>query len=278
MKSPGYGQSGWDTASNALQGGVQTLERLRERDRLVALAAQERAKKDAQQEVVNTRENRQVANQERGTTASIEQSKTAGDRADKALAETTRHNTASEANDRIRAEADKNKADKYNTGGGRTPTEIEKINRLKKYYIEKEGMDEVSADKRAIDYVATAKGKSPRQLVIEAFQKKVQTWMENQFDPTATPTPEQVKQFKEDAISEVLAEEAGREITDQRGAIDRPDTAVPSPGSTAVPPVQGQKDPLIERNIAVWVQGKGTPQQIRKMLLARKVDPKLYGY
>src|SRR5690242_11466577 len=54
MRSPSYGQNGWDVASQALGAGVSTLERLRERDRTLALAADERAKRDAQQQVENT--------------------------------------------------------------------------------------------------------------------------------------------------------------------------------------------------------------------------------
>lgn len=305
MKSPGYGQNGWDTASQALSSGVSTLQNLRERDRILELAAAERAKKDTQQGVENTRADRSVAVGEsnaqtasRAADANIANSQADNARGDKTLTETERHNKAMEGVYGRNADANNTRA---NNVGTHTAAEIEKINRLKKYYMDKEGLDELSADKKAMDYVSTAKGKSPRQLVIEAYQKKVSQWMENQFDPTAQPTPEQVDKFKKDAISEVrLAEEAGQEISNNSGTINRPGTTPSTPpGSPAVPgttpasspsgmapapgtmprvAIPGQKDALTERQINIWKSAGGTPQQINALLTKQGIDPKTYGY
>lgn len=307
MRSPGYGQNGWDTAANALQGGVQTLERLRERDRVLAQEAQDRAIKENQRTVENKRGERQVAaternaaTNERSTEASITQGANANNRAGFQLEESIRHNQANEANDRIRAEAEKEKSGKYNTSSGRTPAEIEKLNRLKKYYMDKEGLDELTADKKALDYLATAKGKSPRQLVIDRFRDKVKAWQDNQYDPSATLTPQQAKQMQDEAVAEVkMAEEAGRDITDTRGIIVRPTEIAPTPGSPAAVqdpamtglnpdeqawaqrpavPDTGMRDPMTERMINIWIKGGGSPQQINELLKKRGVDPKVYGY
>jgi hypothetical protein len=295
MQSPSFGQSGFDVAANALNRGVTTLQGLRERDRLLAEEKAERDRKIIQQGAENVRADRQVATgergaatsernaatQERSVTAQIEQGVASGSRGDRALSETIRHNQASEAIDATRAAADATRANAYSTGrAGKTAAEIEKLNRLQKYYMQTEGLDEVAADKKAFDYFATSKGKSPRQLVIDSFHKKAQMWYENQFDPDAKPTPELREQWKREAIEEVrTAEEAGQDVTNTRGVINRPTPGAPAaPAAPAEPVVSTTPNPATDRSIAKWKAAGASPDQIKILIAQGGEDPKIYGY
>jgi len=274
MRTPGYGQSGWDTASQALQSGVGTLQALRERDRLLAQAAADRAAKEAQQTTSNKLNERQAATsernaatQERQVESSAQQNANANNRAGFALEENIRHNKETEKNAAEMAKAANTRATTASSGrNGKTSAEIEKINRLQKYYMA-QGMDELEADKKAIDYVSNSKGKPPRQLVIESIQSKAKQWFDSQFDPNAQLPPELLEKFKQEAIAEVkMADEAGRDITD---------SAIAPP---VVPSVTASKDPMVVRKINKWVESKATDEQVNELLRKQGVDPKLYGY
>lgn len=307
MRSPGYGQSQWDVGANALGAGVSTLEQLRERDRQRGLLAEDRATKEQQRGIENTRADRQVATGEKNAatnatnvSADIEAKKVDQGRADKALAEAIRHNKSDEEINRLRAEADAIRAKAYSTGGGKTPAEVEKLNRLKKYYMEKQGLDETDADKAAFDYLQTAKGKSPRQLVIDTIKSKVSTWYENQFDPAAKPTPEMLSKWQQEAVDEVkFAEQAGQDVTNNRGPIARPGITTPgkapvaapgtTPAASATPAASSAPAPSLVtspaaksdvtmRNIEKWKLANATPEQIKILIATGGEQPALYGY
>lgn len=289
MRTPQMGQNSFDTASEALGLGLNTLQSLREQERQKKLQAEDRATKEQQRQIENKRGDRQVAVQERNATTAEtnvkgdQEVKTKElDRANRALDEAIRHNKSQEEIDRLRAVADNLRATAYYGNTQRTPAEIQKINRLKAFYKQQDpNISDEIADKMAMDYLSTAKGKSPRQLVIDAYQKKAQMWMEQQYDPAAQPTPEQQEQWKQQAINEVrFAEEAGQEVTDTRGRITRPT----APASTATPPAgappaqAATPNPITQRNIEVWKQAQATSDQIRQLIKNRGEDPKIYGY
>lgn len=302
MRTPQLGQNGWDTAANALQAGMGTLEGLRERDRKRNQENEDRRIREEQRGIENKRGDRQVDISQQN--ADTNKQNVEGDqkhksqelmRAEAALQEAIRHNKSQEEIDRLKAAADHLRATAYFGSAGRTPAEIEKINRMKAYAKDKLGMDDLDADKYAMDYVSTAKGKSPRQLVMDAYQKKAQQWLDQQYDPTAQPTPEMREAWKKQAMEEVrFAEEAGKDVTETRGVIQRPPAPAPAaPGSPpavrgAQPPAGpgaapaagalAQKSPATERSIERWKLANATPQQIKDLISAGGENPAIYGY
>lgn len=303
MRSPGYGQNGWDVAANSLQTGMGTLQSLRERDRQRALEAEDRKIKEEQRGIENKRGDRQVSVQEKNAQTSA--TNVEGDaknkdaqlkHAEKQLEEAIRHNKSSEEIAKLRALADNIRATTYAGGGGRTPAEIEKLNRLKAFYKKQNPeLSDEEADKQAMDYLSTSKGKSPRQLVIDAYTKKAQSWLEQQFDPTAQPTPEMRETWKKQAMEEVkFAEEAGADVTATRGSISRgsPATGTPpaaspatrsgtpstAPAAASTAGASTAPDPFIQRQIEIWKTGGGTPDQIKLLIQKQGGDPAAYGY
>lgn len=289
MRSPQYGQSGWDVGANALQAGVGTLEQLRERDRLTAEKNATIARNQAQTGIENKRADTQVATsqqnaatQSRNVDAQIANEQASAARGDKTLAETTRHNKASEVNDASKAAAANTAANARSAGrAGKTSAEIEKINRLGAYYKQQNpDLSDQDADKMAIDYVTNSKGKPPRQMVVEAYQAKAKQWFDQQFDPNATPPPDMVEKWKKDAVDEIRSlEGAGQAITDHTGQINRPGQA---PAAPAAPPaaavVPSTPHPATLRSIDAWKAKGGTPEQIKILIATGGEDPKLYGY
>lgn len=286
MKSPSYGQSGWDVGANALQAGVGTLQSMRERDRLLAEQAAERKKKETQQEIENKRGERQVsateknaATQARQVDSTIAANQAAGTRADRELTEKERHNKETEKADLLRAEAARVAA----AGGGKghkTSAEIEKINRLKAYYKQKNpSLTDEDVDKMAIDYVANSKGKPPRQLVVEAYQAKAKQWYDQQFDPTASPPPELQQQWKNEAIEEIRSlEAAGQAITNKEGVVPRPGGTPPAVSAPTAATAPGTPNPATTRSIELWKSKAATPEQIKILIAAGGENPSIYGY
>ena len=280
MRSPGYGQNGWDVAANSLGMGMQTLEALRTRDRQRALEAEDRKIKEDQRNKENTRGDRQVAVSEknadttsRSTDATIGNLTSDNTRLDKTLDETIRHNKAMEGVYAQNAGSTRIKADTYAAGGGKTAAEIEKVNRMKAYFMKQDpNLSAEDADKKAIDYVASTKGKTPRQQVLDAYKAKAAAWMEMQYDPLAQPTPEQVEQWRQEAIAEVkMADSAGTDITNNSGVIVRPG-AKPAAGAPQ------ERDAMTEQKINKWKTAGGTPAQIKQLLINEGLNPAIYGY
>jgi hypothetical protein len=296
MKTPEFGKNGFDTAATALQTGMSTLDALRQRQRSQGIESEDRTNKQTQQGVENKRADKQVEIQQqnadtsrenvRGDAAAKQQDQV---RADKALEEAIRHNKSQEEIDRLRAAADRIRANAYFGSTSRTPAEVEKMNRLRAFYKKQNpNLSDEEADKQALDYLSTAKGKSPRQLVMDAMQRKFAAWADTQMDPDAQPTPDMRNMWKNQAIEEVkFAEEAGASVTNQRGTINRPGSAPgaspPASGATASPGAQppaapAQKQPATERSIEKWKVMKATPEQIKLAIAAGGEDPSIYGY
>ncbi len=278
MRSPNYGESGWDVAANALTSGVGTLEKLNERDRQRKMQQEAIARAQAQQAVENARGDRQVAateknaaTQEKSVTGQIAANQASGMRLDTQLTETERHNRAEEENARNKTANDAKRATAYAAGrAGKTAAEIEKINRLQKYYMDKEGLDEATADKKAIDFVTTSNNKTQSQVAADLYKNKLTLWSQNFDNIGKAPSAKELKAMKEEAMME-SGEFFRTENT--TGPIKRPE--IPGAAPTAATP---QANPQTQQKIQKWLSMKATPEQIKIMIAAGSEDPKLYGY
>jgi len=285
MRSTQPGQSGWDVAANALQGGVQRLTGLREAERARNQATVERDRQAGVQKQQLQLQGQQVDISQRNATTqkkNIEQqgaaSQQAAQHAQDALDEAIRHNKSAEEIDRLRAKADQTRANAYagtGPGGKQLPADIQKINALAAQF-EAEGADPVAARARAVMLLETqARTKSPGDQARQFFSARMTAWQSDLNNLGKSMTPEMQRQMLNESIDDATRlaklDEAGKAgpvaPTDRGGPIDR---TTPAP--------QGKRDPAIEGKITTARSKGASPEAIKAALKKDGVDPALYGY
>lgn len=208
MKSPQIGQNSFDVLGNALQGGITTLDTLRQRERTQKIEDEERKRKAGI-------ENRQTAAQETTAAATAKRADTEvsaleaqkgqwGKQYDldrEKLQEAIRSNKATEEINRLKAQADATRARAYSEGrAGRTPAEIQKINMLSAQY-QAQGMDPVDADALAIQYLQeTGKGKGPGDRVRAAVDARMKSYNSSLASLDKPIDADMIRQWTEEAI------------------------------------------------------------------------------
>lgn len=212
MRSPGYGQNAGDVIGSALQSGVNTTAGLRNMEYERKTKEQERQDKLTQQGVQNKQGERQLDISSRNVDINAQNAQTNQNNVNMdaaarnaQLSEGARHNQATEETDRIRAEADRKRAEAYSSVGTRTPQDIQKINMMSQYYMQNEGLDEVSARAKAVMYVeSTGAGKSPGENAMTLYQNKVKNWQADLNNFGKSLTPQQLQQMQVEAMDEVI--------------------------------------------------------------------------
>lgn len=204
LRSPKMGETGWDVASNALQGGMVTLEGLRQRDYERVQAGKEQELKSRQVRVQERGADTQASTAEtyrKATEAQTKQAQDAYELKKKELDEAIRSNQSREEIMRIQAEADMLRAKAYSgDGGGRTPAEIQKINMLTAQYVA-QGMDEVQARARAIEYLTeTGKAKSPQDRIRLGLESRIKAYNSSLAALDTPLTAEMMQQFLREEI------------------------------------------------------------------------------
>lgn len=319
MRTPQMGQSGFDVAGQALMNGATTLDILRQRDRMQTIEEQERTRKAGLEERGVTAEERQVGAQER--TAAATESRAATDaqatadrakeaqaqaqHAVRALDEAIRHNKATEQVDRLRAEADRKKSEAYLAGrAGRDPKDVVFMNALSEKY-QASGIDEVTADAMAVEYLKETKaGKAPADRIRAALDTRIKAYNGSM---AALDTPldnNMMKQWmneeiaREKELESVVNPSAGAAVGPQAGGGGSTQTPFSAPGPAGRPssadflaqPVtpggappagsvlpQAQLDPKIVAWIHQQTRAGTPPEQIRQTLIQYGKNPADYG-
>ncbi len=284
MQTPGYGQNGWDVASTALDRGVATLQALREQDRVRALQEQDRKTREEQRRIENRQKDRTLdtadknaAIYEQATANQNEASLRSDANTDAQLAEVTRHNKATEANDAIRANADRTRASFYSSGG-KDPADVTKIKLLAAEYMSPAyGMDETSAMARATREVElNSKTKDPAGLTQELYKQKVMAYTQS-FEGMRNPmTKDMSDKFLNEAITDAMRI---AKISDaSKGKVSAPTPQFPGQATGVVDRNPTVKNPQTEAQIAAAV-ARGLPKEkIRSAIQSKGEDPSLYGY
>lgn len=289
MKSPGYGQSGWDVASNALAHGAGTLQALREAERAKKIQDENRAIAESQRKIENTQKNRQLATGEANTTLYGEQVRSQAStaraddaRADLALTETQRANKAQEEIARMRAQADLTRARAFSSGGGRTAADIVKIQNLAKQYMLPpeqggKGLDETNAMAEATKLIELqGKSKSPSEMVQEILKTQITSYSNSIEGMRSPPTPEMMKKWRDDAINQVI--ELNRLDAAQRGPV-APNPQYPGQPTGVVQRTPGgpAADPATSSKVEA-LKSRGIPlDQIKQALINEGKNPADYG-
>lgn len=285
MQSPQVGQSGWDVASMALGTGVDTLRALREQDRLKKLQEEDRKIKESQRVIENTRSNRQVGVSERNAEIygrAVDQQGDASLRSDAntdaALAETTRHNKASEAIDAARAAADQTRASFYSTGG-KDPADVTKIKLLARDYMANKGMDETTAFAQATrDIELNSKTKDAGGLVQSMYETRVKAYMNSIEGLKTPPTKEMLAQMLNDSINDAIRV---KKVADaEKGMVTPPIQQRPGEAVGTIDRTGGggeQKPATLAKIEAAKARGIN-PGAIREAIIAAGENPANYGY
>jgi len=206
LRSPKMGEGTGDIAANALSAGASTLYGLREADRIRNMEAAKVSRETAATSVSERQRQEQIdtGKKQAGTQATAvrqsgDQAQKAAEQAARALDEAIRHNKSEEESARLRANAEKTRADAYAGAGGRpgqTPGDIQKVNILAEKFV-MEGMDEVSAKARAVREIENSKGKTKADTARDLLKAAY----DNPFNFKKLETAEGRQQLLEDALT-----------------------------------------------------------------------------
>jgi hypothetical protein len=315
MRSQRPGENAGDVIGQSLQTGVQTLDTLRQRQRTQEIDDAERKRKAGLDE-------RQTVVGERGATSQEKQVDIAGKRAETeasdvksrwdnaqaALNEAIRHNKATEVIDRLRAVADKIRAEAYGSFRKNMPGFQVKAMDAISEQLQAQGYDQVTADAMAAARVqTTGKATNPGDRVREMFTEKLKQyggslealdhpmtadmqkqWMEEAIDldkrlemianpqaivpPGPNPTP---KRPGQEASGPGTAAGAGAPASPpgpQAAVVPAvtPPAAVPPGGPPSAPPdVKAQVQAALARGVPI--------EQIRQRLIQQGINPAAAG-
>jgi len=270
MRSPGYGQSGWDVASNALSSGVDTLRTLREQQRQQQLQQQDRTNKNAQQTFENQIAVGNAGRQQKQTEAYGRQVDLQGSEMQSNADYKKGMLGVEQEKNRIamiNAESNKTKAGKYTGGGGGAgSTELTKINMLAdQYQAEDPTLDDTAAHAKAI-MVLKAKdtAKSPSEQARNIYLERIKAY-QNSIEGMKNPlTPQMAQQMLSDSINDVK----------KLRSLEGPQPNAPGMGSSGT---IERIDPDIKA-LVDNARAKGTPDaQIKSMLTQYGKTPSVYG-
>lgn len=279
MRSPGFGQSFGDVASNALTTGMGTLQQLRAQDEARRQQQQENARKDAEAQRAKATSDAYVAATGEQTAASKEKRAREAEEAAYGIKMRPtlekRAQTAAEVDaDLKRSQAARNRAEASYTrsgrtgGAARTTQELQKIEMLSRKY-QAEGLDKVQADAKAVELLDLQKAaKTPGELAQGFYVEKLKAWQNNIDNLGKQLDKETAKGLLDEAIAE--ATELTRLDVNSREAV---------PGANDIQAPGGMRiaDPKITALIEA-AKKTSTPEEIRSALIQKGVDPKLYGY
>lgn len=306
MQGPQNGQNNLSLAGSSLEAGVNTLQALRERDRLHQIEAEDRLlkRKDTESQISTRDRTTSVAEgslrnqQDRTMLDYNEQMSKNADLAkqhqlalDKLnadlgieqgkLAETTRHNKASEAIDAQRARSYDRAA---GGGGGSTAADTVKINNLRDSYIA-QGLDPTEAAARATrEVMTTGKARDPSALFNDAMKVELSKWQANFDNLGKEPDPKTWQAMRDSAMAQtkaMLQLQGTAPSTERGGPIQRPTAATPpiasAPAAVPAGPSVPSVDPQTQEKVKL-LRARGVPDdKIRAALQSEGKDSKAYG-
>lgn len=287
LRSPGYGQSGFDVAANALGTGVQTLQGLR-------TAQQTRKDKLDQQTIENERAGKTTDAYVSSTATNSEVAKRNATVNEGELTENKRRNVEDEAirraqiaanleGDKIRAGATRYAASAGVRDPSQQPADIQKINIMARLYKSR-GIADAEADAMAVNFVQTAgKSGSVGDLAAKIYADTVKAYNDNPTNWRTPLTPEMQTKMKQSALEDAQLFFQGNQAASGTGAppaAARPGAApaVPTPpGSGLTNP--GQPPALTTAAKVQMAAKRGwPPETIRQSIIEDGEDPAKYGY
>lgn len=315
MQGPKQGQNNLSLFGDSLESGVNTLQALRERDRLHQIEAQDRLLKQKDTESqISTRERgasvaeRGADNQDQRTMLDYNEllSKNESLRKNHQLAldqlngtlehqqgtlgETIRHNKATEAIDASRAKSYSLAAG--GGGGGSTAADTVKIENLAADYVA-QGMNSTEAKARATrEVMSTGKARDPSAVFNDSMKVELAKWQSNFDNLGKEPDPatwQAMRQSAMESTKQMLNLQGTAPSMERSGPIVRPQ-AGQQPGAAPTQPAAAQPAPATgsvapapavdakTQETVKLLRGRGTPDdKIRAALVKDGKDPKAYG-
>ena len=269
LRSPGFGQSGWDVTANALASGLGTFQQGRQLDTQNRMAQAKLGLEEQQvgAQVKKTDSDIKTGEQNANTYAAVgaeqvaaSQAKTTRDDATTQLAnslaprETTAKETSARA-DMIRSNA---YATQVKEGKGSTGQNVALVNQRKQALMSlNPGMsDEEATIKAQNDILLTAKsGGNIANIATTLFKTNLEAW-QNSFDNLGKdPTPEILEQLKQRSMQQAkeFGKLNGTPTTATSGTINR---GTPPLSEPALPPdMQASADAAVRSLVGKKVAG-----------------------